>query len=246
MKILLISDIHNRVSWIKPCLTDLKGQYDKVVFLGDYFDNFDDNEVIATQTAEWLHEMVNTKEFGKLIFLLGNHDVFYRSPKCYEVRSSGNTVEKSRAINTKMTPKDWLKFKLVHHETGHWYFSHAGLSKYHFFHTIEGITHKRINSICDKALDDLRIGHCHPAIGCGIARYGDLPIGGVTWQDWNLEFNPLHGINQIVGHTRTEKPRRNSIPGSENWNIDCDNKYITFWEDGVVTHKTNKWLKHNT
>ncbi|MBU4076480.1 MAG: hypothetical protein KKD46_06750 [Euryarchaeota archaeon] len=40
MRTVIISDLHNRVDWIESTLSIL--DFDKVVFLGDYFDDFDD------------------------------------------------------------------------------------------------------------------------------------------------------------------------------------------------------------
>ena len=42
----------------------------------------------------------------------------------------------------------------------------------------------------------------HPLIGCGYARHGDAPVGGLTWLDWAEEFAPIPGIHQIVGHSK--------------------------------------------
>ena len=32
-----------------------------------------------------------------------------------------------------------------------------------------------------------------------------LPVGGMTWLDWG-RFNPIKGLNQIVGHTILSEP----------------------------------------
>lgn len=247
MNILLISDIHNRIDWIRPCLTDLKGKYDKVVFLGDYFDSWNDTDFINMKTASWLHDMLNTDEFGEMVFCLGNHDCYYSNPICPDIRSSGNTPEKARAINTKMKRSDWNKFKLFHYEKTskgkEWYFSHAGLSEYHFCHTIHGITKNIIEKLCSEALEDLKIGKVNSIFGVGMVRHGWYPVGGITWQDWRYEFNPIKGFNQIVGHTIREKPEKKKSINSENWCIDTNNKYICWWKDGKVTYEENKWIK---
>lgn len=246
MNILIISDIHHRVDWVVPCLTELKGKYDKVVFLGDFFDNWNDTHFTAMKTASWLHDMINTDEFGEMVFLLGNHDIFYRNPSC-QYPCSGNTSEKARAINSKMTKKDWCKLKLHYHVKDSrgrdWFFSHAGLTKYHFSHPINGFYSDRVNDLCEEALNDLKVGKVHSILGCGYARYGECAIGGITWCDWNQEFEAIPDVNQVVGHTIVEKPICVEGLMSENFNLDCNNRYLGLWKDGKMKLIKNKWMK---
>lgn len=56
----------------------------------------------------------------------------------------------------------------------------------------------------------------------GSARGGPEPVGGVTWCDWDQEFEPTPGLHQIVGHTPASSVR------------------ITMLEDrtGVITRQT--------
>ncbi len=39
-RILVIPDIHNRTLWLEPFLDKMKDEYDRILFLGDYFDLF--------------------------------------------------------------------------------------------------------------------------------------------------------------------------------------------------------------
>ena len=42
----------------------------------------------------------------------------------------------------------------------------------------------------------------------GRARWGSQRVGGITWCDFEREFKPFRGINQIVGHTpQMQSPR---------------------------------------
>lgn len=64
-------------------------------------------------------------------------------------------------------------------------------------------------------------GTALPWLRAGWARGGDCPVGGLTWLDWNREFVPIPGLNQIVGHTRRDgEVRHRSTPESDNWCID--------------------------
>jgi predicted secreted acid phosphatase len=53
---MIISDLHNRIDWVEPALSSL--QYNKVIFLGDYFDDFDDTVEDTKKVAKWLKQSV--------------------------------------------------------------------------------------------------------------------------------------------------------------------------------------------
>ena len=74
MKHIIISDIHGRSIW-KDILEEEK-TFDKVIFLGDYFDSFDID--IDTQIKNF-QEIVNFKNenYDKVHLLVGNHDYHY-------------------------------------------------------------------------------------------------------------------------------------------------------------------------
>jgi len=77
MKILAIGDIHGRDFWKSPVKRYLK-KVDKVVFLGDYFDPYEDEGVDYTfkGTMDNFNEIVQLKRDNpdKVILLLGNHN----------------------------------------------------------------------------------------------------------------------------------------------------------------------------
>ena len=109
MKIIVIPDIHNHVYWIENFL---KGQkYDKVIFLGDYFDDFDDTHKDAEITANWLK---NSLTYDNRIHLWGNHDLDYCYPKNLELWCVGFTDEKCKTINSILKWDDWKKMKYFH------------------------------------------------------------------------------------------------------------------------------------
>lgn len=79
-KVLVLPDIHGRLFWKEPC-KDLN-DYDKVVFLGDYFDPYRYGEDITEESAiENFKEILELKKSNpeKVVLLLGNHDMPYYS-----------------------------------------------------------------------------------------------------------------------------------------------------------------------
>ena len=52
-------------------------------------------------------------------------------------------------------------------------------------------------------------------------------MGGITWQDFREEFEPIDGLKQLVGHSRRKKIEGHPLEGTinleecDNLNIDC-------------------------
>lgn len=264
--ILIIPDIHQRYHWIVSCLNDLRRQYDKVVFLGDMFDDFNDHPSDVTETASLVQHLVHTKDFGKIIFCLSNHDIAYRYWNNYYLKCSGNQEWKYDIISLILKASDWNKFELFHYEKDskgrEWYFSHGGICENLFSHPIEGLTKSIISKVCKKALIDASSSVYNEVLQAGFARGNyNQRQGGITWLDWKHEFKPIKNINQIVGHTPLHEPEKynnearytqikNSkkielvqpILNSENWCFDTHSKHIGWWKDGEVSYEKNRWL----
>ena len=51
MKYLILPDVHNRWEKVEKIIKSVKS--DKVIFLGDYFDDFGDNPQIIADVADW-------------------------------------------------------------------------------------------------------------------------------------------------------------------------------------------------
>ncbi len=74
-KILAIGDIHTKI-WIIEKVTELINDYDKVVFCGDYADDFSASPQDTITTWDAL-KYLQTKNRGKVELVIGNHDYIY-------------------------------------------------------------------------------------------------------------------------------------------------------------------------
>ena len=72
MKTLIVPDIHNKIIEAESIIDHERP--DNIVFLGDYFDDFNDSPIIAQQVAEWLKQSLKKPN---RIHLIGNHDICY-------------------------------------------------------------------------------------------------------------------------------------------------------------------------
>ena len=71
MRTLIIPDIHQQIEHVDELLERESGNYDRVTFLGDYFDSYDDSTSII-RTANWLKDKI--ENYPDWTSLLGNHD----------------------------------------------------------------------------------------------------------------------------------------------------------------------------
>jgi hypothetical protein len=260
MNIIVIGDIHNH--WVEA--EQIASLYDKthrVIFLGDYFDNFGDTAQDAIQTAQWLKESLHKPN---RIHLMGNHDINY-SYLNYKKDANGNLqniyncsgydLKKDDAINRVMLTVDWDKIKFAHFENEFW-FSHGGFHPYWFEHPIKGMDNDYILEKLAKATDDYLNRTWNEIIGAvGRCRGGVQKVGGILWLDDYREGQVICNFKQVFGHTPTmNKISINYDPDIKkgvNINVDCGLcQVLEISEDGTYnvldTELTNFYLAAET
>ena len=212
MRTLIIPDLHHCTDHAEHWLATQRN--DRVVFLGDYFDNFGDDVSDARRTAFWLRDRIEKTED---LFLLGNHDIPYMFPRDPQLYCPGFTAAKARGIGEVLRPAHWQRFRLAHAEQG-WLMSHAG------FHPVwlKEPTVEWILQRCDQAMQKAKRGIVDPILGVGQDRGGSQHFGGPLWMDW-YDLTPIPGINQVVGHTPDIYVREKMKPKSRNYCLDVGN-----------------------
>jgi len=215
MRTLIIPDLHHRTDHADHWLATQR--FDRVVFLGDYFDAFDDNASDARLTAVWLRERL---ENTSAVFLLGNHDVPYMFPDEPALECPGFTRSKAAAIREVLQRRHWQRFELAWQEQG-WLLSHAGFSPI----WIEKPSCARILARCGKAMKLAHRGKVDPVLGYGEQPHGLQRFGGPLWMPWEA-FVPTSGLNQIVGHTSDTEIREKTGERSQNYCIDVGNASV--------------------
>ncbi len=190
--ILVIPDIHEKVDKTKEILEKYENKVDRIIFLGDYFDSFEQPLEKCEETLKFLLDNISNE---KMDFIYGNHDLHYlyrhRWLKC-----SGFKYEKYNII---YPYRDELKEKmkpLV--KIDNYLFSHAGLTKtlapsYSDVDIVNYVWNKTKHAL-DTGIPDLLL---MPSF----MRGGNQVVGGITWCDYT-EFEPIEGYNQIFGHSQ--------------------------------------------
>lgn len=209
-RLLIIPDIHHLVSRVDRILKS--ESYDKVIFLGDFFDSYDDKFTEgAIETCHFLlqHVIYNPKS----IILWGNHCTHYlgNNPK---TQCSGYTKAKHQAIKVFIKPEHIKKWQWFHYEDGV-FLSHAGLHQGYIPHFIKQDNGINIPDLlefltceakeADKTLFN-GLSKLHWFMSAGRLRGGYSPFGGLVWQDIN-EFVHINGLTQIFGHTYCNPPK---------------------------------------
>jgi hypothetical protein len=253
-----LPDIHEEIEKLQRILKTYD-YVDRIVSQGDWMDSFNNRGNPTQQTYETIDFITEHIDDPKWTFLLGNHDIQYAFP-IDAVICSGYNIQKQKIINAKLTDnKNWKKFKLLTwvgtpgfmNRTGNvktplrpseWLVSHAGLHP-SLIHPVLGFDHAALEGIAHDAMYHLRFyGIVTSFLAAGRGRGGSANVGGIDWLDWNREFVPIPGLNQIVGHTRGEKIRTNNIvtdslsSSSYNYCIDTELHHVILVEDdGTVT-----------
>lgn len=234
---LIISDVHENTAKLAKILK----KYDwikKKVLDGDWLDSHNSYSMYPEEHIEVLLGILDDPNWTVLV---GNHDMAYLFPEISALSCSGWRLPTEEAVKKMITAEYREKMLRFHHwiETRGktWLVSHAGFNPAKVTHPVNGVTREYIDQVAAEALERLKRRSMHHLVECGEGRGGlRNAIGGVTWQDWRDEFEPIEGFNQIVGHTRGKEVRKKVAENSENYCIDTLLEYVAIVDgNGEVT-----------
>ena len=224
MKLITIPDLHGKDYWksIDPEL------YDKIIFLGDYVDS--KKQYSNAQELANLEAIIQFKlSFpGKVIMLLGNHDIQYLHYPQFSCSNPNYEIQKAL---TSIFQSNKSLFQVAWQYENHLW-THAGVSNCWFR---EYIFYKIDHSIQDKKdladfLNTLHQSHPEILATVGPQRKGHAHYGGIFWADKSeTENDYLNGYHQYVGHTKVQVILKNERDADSSISfLDCLNSQITF------------------
>ena len=217
-KILVLPDIHGRDFWKGAC-EDIDS-FDKVIFLGDYFDPYDFEGIIVTTAIENFKEILNLKQYNKdkVVLLLGNHDLPYMFDEYYNLSNyhCRHSEEYHDAIGGMLRSNAHL-FALSC-VVDNILFSHAGVQSHWFIETFHHQTtdtneiSRLLNTLTD-SIEGLRALYRISYFRGGSDIYGSCVWADVDEMITNASdsTNPLREIRQVFAHT---------LQASYTWNYD--------------------------
>jgi hypothetical protein len=204
MKNLIFPDLHEPPTVALEVIerTIDREKPDKIVFLGDYFDQFNDTPADAARMAEWLKESLANP---RRVHLVGNHDAAYFWP-CETTYCPGFTWPKESAIREVLGDPTTLPFAF-HACLDECALSHAGLSAYWVPAGLHpDVVDRWLTAEAKKARTSFASGRLHWFSAIGPKRGGNSAAGGILWCDWH-ELQPTPGVRQVCGHTPADRPR---------------------------------------
>lgn len=225
-RFLIIPDIHQHIQWAQNIIDTETGNFDEIIFLGDFWDAKNKDAVGIKQTSEWIHKTVDKYRSH---IVMGNHDANYysvyhyiqktqRNPKALPFYASGYTNNKAKKIAKYLNYDIIQQTKLVLFINNH-LISHAGVLPHLLtIHPQHPHPKERLQSFLAQTQ---QIREAFPFVDspifqAGKARGGKEPKGGITWADWHEEFENATPWPQIVGHTYHD----NQLQKENSYNLD--------------------------
>lgn len=223
-KTLIIGDVHCKTDTIVPIVDAAIQKYgvEKVIFVGDYFDewNIDDNGIYEAIDAliEWRDKKAD--EGIEVVFLAGNHDYAYID---FMALCTGHHFDAEPFAFKRLT--EFMDIQLAEVVGGKYLLTHAGVTETYRSeilsdsHTIEEICdalNEQLDDVIKKAKKMVDQGlvpggvMSHTTLlsslgRCGFERGGTASFSGPLWCGFNeLQDDPIFGISQITGHTPTK------------------------------------------
>jgi len=221
MKITAIGDIHGRETW-KDIVTDNPSSH--FVFLGDYLDAYDIEEISEEESVENFYQLLDFKKgnSNKVTLLIGNHDFQY----LYYPFGATNAMSKKYLPEIREIFRDNKNLFQFAYQRKNYLFLHGGLTNSWVKEHLDYLTKiglkpdkSNIGEIIDKAGQEL-IGR-YALSEVSYYRNGPKLYGGPLWCDHReLVADNLDNYHQITGH--------NKFYEIETWKEEDDSSSITF------------------
>ena len=211
-KILILPDIHCRSFWKDP-LNHIE-KYDKIIFLGDYLDQYPDEGFTTEEGFANLEQFVELKKQhkDKIVLLIGNHDHHY-----WICAGDGSRYNRRWAPQFTKLFRDNKDLFDIAWETNidgtRYFFSHAGVLKGWLAENSELFNFKEgdnlpsaevFNSIFKSEDEEIEIQFESALRQVGPSRWGYHRFGSMVWadvHDHNIP-NDFNGVYQIFGHSQ--------------------------------------------
>lgn len=200
--------------------------HDKIVFVGDYVDSFD---VPSSVILYNLKEIIDLKQKlgDRVVLLLGNHDIqyFVKGKRC-----SGHRIELQHDLEQLFNEHLDL-FQMAYQHKDHLW-THAGVSQSWLNELREELHDPEMrfaalvrDESTETVADELNLAwqfRLSSLFNCDRDSGGYSTNGGPMWiRPRRLDLDPLHGINQVVGHTTRRSIVESNVEGATHWYIDC-------------------------
>jgi predicted phosphodiesterase len=195
MKLIALGDTHGRTDW-KQIISNT--EYDKVVFIGDYFDTHED--ITPEQQKSNFEDLIEYKKsnMDKVVLLFGNHDYHYLRTvnETYSGFQEWHRTDIAEMLH-KALDADLMQMCLI---DGNYIFSHAGITKTWLKNT--GYTGEEPLELFINDLFKYQPLAFRFTSGINHSPYGDDICQTPIWvRPQSLYADCLDDYIQVVGHT---------------------------------------------
>lgn len=208
MKTIVFGDIHGLKTWKEILEQETP---DKVIFLGDYFDPYDED--LISDMVNNFTDIVNLKHNmgDNCVLLIGNHDYHYMGfIREHWSRYSAKTFKDVHKILGSLYESGDLKFAhqiILKNEDGSdrtVLFTHAGVSAYWLTEIAGELVDNLSADLLNRIDPELyKFNNCSSIFDY----YGDSKSQSPIWiRPDALSANAVENVTQIVGHTRVKQP----------------------------------------
>lgn len=195
MKHIILGDTHGRAYWKYVVHTQ---EFDKIVFLGDYFDSWD---IPGEEQIKNFQDIIRYKRDNpeKVVLLIGNHDYHY-IPDCVDYGNYSGFQRRYQFQIRHMLRTD-LEVMQMAYEFGNYLCTHAGVTKT-WMNTCYELTDGWAQDMgTDEFINDMFKFKPDLFRFTGNDPYGDDPTQGPIWvRPQSLNEDAIDRIH-IVGHT---------------------------------------------
>lgn len=209
---IIIPDIHGRTFW-QEAVAEHSGE--KVVFLGDYLDPYTHEGLDSQDGEEQLKRVIALKRDrpGKVILLLGNHDMAYLFPEY--LSCTRHDHNQAFAIKT-LLEENLDCFQMAYSRViagKHYIFSHAGFLPVWVMEHVDvfqkACSYPDLVSISNECLKTRDVAFIKALSDVSHLRFGDKDAGSMVWADVReyCDVSMPENVYQVFGHTQlVEEP----------------------------------------
>jgi hypothetical protein len=240
--VLVLSDAHQDLAWIRAVMEHEKGNFDRMVFNGDIIHSSAHHKLISgtRESARFYGSLIEKYDVN-----IGNHELpimeawrrnsQFKTLKNPINNASGYTKSNSLHFNRHMTWEMWRKVSLFRVVNG-WLVSHAGFGSEEWGYGSIEHNLQRIWDASQEAFENVAFLP-NPLFRVGPARSNNptAPKGGPVWKDWDTEFEGDLPLPQLVGHSSEKLTVRSK---GNSFNIDgVHTTYALIKDNGQIHFK---------
>lgn len=127
MRVLAVGDIHTK-TWIIDEVKKLIGEYDRIIFVGDYADDWNKTAINSVNTWSQLRKLQD-EHIEKIDIVLGNHDYIYVNYTKSTQSGYDKFTQTMIDVPESRDLRNWLKALPITLTVNGVTYSHAGVTK---------------------------------------------------------------------------------------------------------------------